>query len=225
MTLGNSFNINSLFATNPFRQQADSSLNVSYQTSPVSIFSGNGMFPSGTNSLGDFGAMMAVWNQQQTEIQDWFFTLLSQMSAMVPHKNLNNFRPFDYNKCYSPTNNASVDLTSVGKSNSDKIIELRPEMQEKTLQLIEYARNVLNKEININSGYRTEEEQEYLRQKTPHLAAKSSAHCEGKAVDISIIGGNDSDYEKLGSYAKEIGMRWGGDFSVKERWHFDYNWR
>ncbi len=221
MTLGNGFNINALFMTNPFNMSANNSFGAFAAQTSDSIFSGLNFNSVNFNYPLDFATVMEDWNKNQAQMQELFTSILMQMSSMIQHIPVNNFRPYDYNKCYS----ATLDLNSVSKSNQDKIVELRPEMQEKTLQLIEYARNELHKEIKITSGYRTESEQAYLREKTPHLAAKKSAHCEGKAVDISIIGGSDEDYAKLGSYAKQIGMRWGGDFSVKERWHFDYNWR
>ena len=92
------------------------------------------------------------------------------------------------------------------------------------MQLLDYAKSKgLN--VQITSGYRTQEEQQELLRTRPQFAAKKSAHCAGKAIDIKIAGGTDSDYKMLGDYAKSIGMRWGGDFSkVKERWHFDYQW-
>lgn len=122
---------------------------------------------------------------------------------------LNNIRPYDYN--------------SYGK-NGDKISKLTPEMQEKTMQLLDYAKSQ-GMTVTINSGYRTQEEQRELQRTRGKYAAKNSLHCQGKAIDISIAGGKDSDYKKLGDYAKSIGMRWGGDFStVKERWHFDLGW-
>lgn len=221
--MGYGFNINSLFMTNPFNILNGGQSGMSGLNMPVSIFSGNDFGALTSTYPVDFAAMLASWNANQSQMQQLFDSVLAQMASLINHVPVNNFRPFDYNKCYS--NLSNLDLSEVSKSNQDKIIELRPEMQEKTLQLIEYARNVLKKEIKITSGYRSEAEQAYLREKTPHLAAKKSAHCEGKAVDISIVGGTDEDYAKLGSYAKQIGMRWGGDFSVKERWHFDYNWR
>lgn len=164
-----------------------------------------------------------------------------------------NFRPYDYNKydlpespsfnfdfnTYLPSSKSvsnsnktiaaeaskavSSAVNSYG-SNSKKIAQLHPEMQEKTMQLLDYAKSKGLK-IQITSGYRTPEEQQELLRTRPKFAAKRSAHCAGKAIDINIIGGTDADYKMLGDYAKSIGMRWGGDFSsVKERWHFDYQW-
>lgn len=123
----------------------------------------------------------------------------------------------------SPYNTTSSDVNAYG-SNAKKISQLNPEMQEKTMQLLDYAKEKGLK-VQITSGYRTQEEQQELLRTRPQFAAKRSAHCEGKAIDIKIIGGSDADYKMLGDYAKSIGMRWGGDFSkVKERWHFDYQW-
>lgn len=168
--------------------------------------------PKELNAPYSFEAMLQFWNNNQSQVQAMFISWLASMSKEVPHvAKTENIRPYDYNK--------------YGKTNGDKIAELDPNMQEKTMQLVDYAKNVLKKDVNINSGYRTQQEQAYLRETKPHLAAKKSAHCEGLAVDLSLAGGKDSDYAKLGDYAKSIGMRWGGDFKAqKERWHFDYNW-
>lgn len=150
----------------------------------------------------------------------------------------NNFRPYDYNKYNIGTLDVSEassvssagspysavsDLSAYG-TNAQKISQLTPEMQEKTMQLLDFAKaNGLK--VQITSGYRTQEEQQELLRTRPQFAAKRSAHCEGKAIDIHIVGGTDADYKLLGDFAKSIGMRWGGDFSsVKERWHFDYQW-
>ncbi len=150
------------------------------------------------------------------EFQKMFFNAINMMEFNIPQtEKPDNSRPLDYNR----TNN------SYAPDNASKIAQLNPEMQEKTMDLIEYAKNTLGKDIKITSGFRTKEQQEYLLKTTPHLAAKRSAHCEGKAVDLNIIGGTDEDYRKLGDYAKSIGMRWGGDFKkTPERWHFDYQW-
>lgn len=173
----------------------------------------------------------------------------------IPTENIqNNFRPYDYNQYNLPDYSAtfdynmpsvsnvtgktgatgvssggspykavSADVNAYG-SNAEKISQLNPEMQEKVMQLLDYAKSKGLK-VQITSGYRTQEEQQELLRTRPQFAAKRSAHCEGKAIDIKIIGGTDADYKMLGDFAKSIGMRWGGDFSkVKERWHFDYQW-
>lgn len=143
--------------------------------------------------------------------RDFFQILFSIM--MNPNINhtptpdiIGNFRPYNYN--------------NYGK-NADKISKLDPKMQEKTMQLLEYAKSQ-GMNVTITSGYRTQAEQQELLRTRPQYAAKKSLHCVGKAIDITIVGGKDEDYKKLGDYAKSIGMRWGGDFrKVKERWHFD----
>ena len=112
-------------------------------------------------------------------------------------------------------------VTTGNQKNDEKIAKLDPQMQIKVKDLLEYAKSKgLN--VTITSGYRTQAQQEELLRTRPEYAAKDSLHCKGKAIDISIANGTDSDYKLLADYAKSIGMRWGGDFSkVKERWHFD----
>lgn len=175
-------------------------------TNPITALNFN------TQNMYSFDTYTNSNNDKQAEMQKEFFEILFAIMCSnninhTPTENiLNNFRPYNYNE--------------YGK-NGTKISQLDPKMQEKTMQLLDYAKSEgLN--VSITSGYRTKEEQAELLRTRPQFAAKKSHHCTGKAIDISIIGGSDADYKKLGDYAKSIGMRWGGDFSkVKERWHFD----
>lgn len=160
------------------------------------------------NNVDNFcNSMMTAELQRQNE----FFMILAAILANpninhTPTIDLDSFvRPYDYNKY---------------QSNADKLKTLDPAMQEKTMQLLDYAKEQ-GMNVQIASAYRTPEEQRELQRTRGKYAAKNSAHCEGKAIDIKIIGGSDDDYKKLGDYAKSINMRWGGDFRLKERWHFD----
>lgn len=152
-----------------------------------------------------------------TRMQNQYFSALMQIlnNPSINHTPApfvaDYIRPYDYN--------------SYGK-NGEMISKLAPEMQEKTMQLLDYAKSQ-NLNVSIISGYRTQDEQKHLQKTRPQFAAKNSPHCVGKAIDIKITNGNDDDYKKLGDYAKSIGMRWGGDFKnpAPENWHFDYGWR
>ena len=169
------------------------------------------MFPvdMSMGNIDTFCTTMMI-NQEKMQ-QEFFAALISILSNMkINHTPepwvLDNLRPYDYNK-YG--------------SNGEKISKLDPTMQQKTMQLLDWAESQGMK-VTITSGYRTQAEQNELLRTRPKYAAKNSLHCQGRAIDISIAGGKDSDYKKLADYAKSIGMRWGGDFSkVKERWHFD----
>lgn len=143
----------------------------------------------------------------------------------------NNFKLFnfdfnfgkDFIKASKPNTEISVGNISYSKygSNGNKIKELSPEMQVKTAKLLDYAKT-MGMKVTITSGFRTQEQQKRLLRTRAKYAAKNSLHCLGRAIDINIAGGKDSDYRMLANYAKSIGMRWGGDFKkVAERWHFD----
>lgn len=115
----------------------------------------------------------------------------------------------------------ATNINTGNQNNDDMIAKLNPQMQLKVQSLLSYAKSQ-GLDVTITSGFRTQAQQEELLRTRPQYAAKNSLHCQGKAIDINIANGTDEDYEKLGDYAKSIGMRWGGDFSkVKERWHFD----
>ncbi|CDC19551.1 MAG: M15 family metallopeptidase [Candidatus Gastranaerophilaceae bacterium] len=182
--------------------------------------------PDSLGIYNSFGSMMTMdpidsfcsnIMQDFTQRQNEFFKAILEVlnSATVDHTPepfvAQNIRPYDYNK--------------YGKKNGELISQLTPTMQEKTMQLLEYAKSQ-NLNIKITSGYRTPAEQAELRRKRPDVAATKSLHCEGKAVDLKIINGTYNDYKKLGDYAKSIGMRWGGDFKnpKPEEWHFDLGW-
>lgn len=172
-----------------------------------------GLSGTQTNQIDSFCSTMM---NDFAKLQQEFFQLLT---AIMNNPNINhtptadilsNFRPYDYSK---------------HGDNGDKISKLTPKMQEKTMQLLDYAKKQgLN--VSIISGYRTKEEQNELLKTRPQFAAKNSLHCQGKAIDIKITNGKDEDYKKLGDYAKSIRMRWGGDFKnpKAENWHFDLGW-
>ncbi len=186
-------------------------------TNPITLFpQGNFSSFGGFEPLGQFTQFdITAMLKQQIKVQQEFMMALMQIMSNPKINHTpeafveNNVRPLNYNK---------------HGADAKKIMQLDPEMQQKTMQLLDYAKSQ-GMEVSITSGYRTKEEQKELQRTRPQYAAKDSPHTRGKAIDICIASGKDSDYEKLAAYAKSIGMRWGGDFSVKERWHFDYNWR
>lgn len=175
-----------------------------------------GIFSSNNMSMSPIDSFCNNMMMTQAQMEKQYFALLV---AILNNQNINhtpelsvldNIRPYDYNK--------------YGKD-GDMISKLEPKMQEKTMQLLDYAKQQgLN--VSIVSGYRNKEEQKHLQETRHEYAAKNSLHCKGKAIDIKIANGSDSDYKKLGDYAKSIGMRWGGDFKnpAPERWHFDLGW-
>ncbi len=172
---------------------------------------GFGMFPVDM-SVGNVDTFCTTMLMNQEKMQQEFMKVLLQVLSNIKINHIpepwvaDNFRPYDYNK-YG--------------SDGDKISKLDPTMQQKTMQLLDWAKSQGMK-VSITSGYRTQAEQADLIRRKPNLAAKNSLHCQGRAVDLHIEGGSDADYKKLADYAKSIGFRWGGDFKkVKERWHFD----
>lgn len=111
-------------------------------------------------------------------------------------------------------------------NNEDYITELQPMMQDKVKQLEAYAQSK-GYNFTITSGYRTREQQIALQQRYANqpgrvAGADSSLHRFGLAIDINTSGLTEAQCADLGSYAKSLGMRWGGDFnSFREPWHFD----
>ena len=229
--------------------------NISSFSSQADIFSWNN---NSNSTFTDFSAFSNI-NSNQSTFGNSFFPMpfnstfyptsnsWQNMSSQVG--NIDFSFSFNYTQpsfdMYSSTRTTSETKTDKDdkhpKYNSSKDINadqnlrylknLTSEMQDKTKGLIAYA-NEKGYDVEISSGYRTESEQQALRERyqdEPGRVATNSAHCAGKAIDIRVTkNGKDSDagYNLLGEYAKsELGMRWGGDFtSYRERWHFDYDW-
>lgn len=163
----------------------------------------------------------------QTNYNFGFDTFTSSSTNIVTTPLRTNYEHRKANYTYNNSNDKFAD------NNKNYLKNLNPEMRKRTEQLIAYA-NSNGYDVKIISGKRTNEEQKRLQEKyadQPGRAAKRSAHCVGKAIDIEVVPRNgvesaDEGYNLLGKYAKnELGMRWGGDFkSYRERWHFDYGW-
>ncbi|MCQ2740336.1 MAG: M15 family metallopeptidase [bacterium] len=112
---------------------------------------------------------------------------------------------------------------SICGSSADEVKKLRPEMQNKVIQLFKYANNK-GWDLSISSGFRTQAEQDNLvANGAPAAKGNSSRHLYGCAVDLKI--NNDSHsphFKELDEYAKSIGMRGGVHCNgIFEPWHFD----
>lgn len=116
---------------------------------------------------------------------------------------------------------------------------LHPKARPKLMEFIQKLSNALEKKyfVQINSAFRTQEEQKKLRASKPSLAAYISPHCFGVAIDFSVI---DKTLARSVTSAKEImtiiervarevGVYWGGWFQTipKEPWHVQIaqNWQ
>ena len=109
--------------------------------------------------------------------------------------------------------------------NSKYIEKLHPAMQEKMMQLLDWAKSK-GISLKITSGFRSAAQQNALQYKNKGgkkiaAATGSSPHEYGIAVDF-----RSSNNTAVGQKAKELGMRWGGDWGgrghwAKEEWHVD----
>lgn len=190
------------------------------------------------NTLGGFPAP-SIWNiapPQFGNITNTFSNIqvkdYNSWSNITP---LSNWDTIEFS--HTPTRetknnilyNSQKDINAA--KNKTFIDNLNKDMQERTKKLIAYA-NQNGYDVEIISGYRTEEKQKELQEKYKNetgRVAKNSAHCAGKAIDIKVTKNgceSNAGYNLLANYAKkELNMRWGGDFTTyRERWHFDYNW-
>lgn len=83
-----------------------------------------------------------------------------------------------------------------------RIAPCLPELRAAVPALVSDVEHATGKKCVVTSGYRTHERQQYLwdhRAENPYPVAQPglSAHEYGGAVDIAIIGGDDSDYQQL----------------------------
>lgn len=116
----------------------------------------------------------------------------------------------------------------IGEKNIQKIEELTPFMQEKTIELYKNCQ----KEglfFDIVSGRRSFEEESEIynlyAEKYPSCQIAipgTSEHEFGKAIDIIVDNNlsNSEKYTKIGRIWQAMGYYWGGD-DIDEYWHFD----
>ena len=100
---------------------------------------------------------------------------------------------------------------------------MNPTMQNALLKLVKFAKSK-GITIYINSGKRTDGEQQNLVNSGAPAAPKGSKHLSGRAVDIRVSGNSSKNLAILGEYWRdELGYRWGADFKYPkpEPWHFD----
>lgn len=124
----------------------------------------------------------------------------------------------------------------------DKLIEgklnqLHPEAQPFFREFVKRAQN-LGWTVHITSGYRDASKQKEIKEQGSNFAVRpgNSYHNYGMAIDINLYKGNWKNHIKMASskaeweatgvpaIARELGIRWGGDFVGKEKGdfvHFD----
>lgn len=98
--------------------------------------------------------------------------------------------------------------------------------------LLRFSEGNLGKSFKVTSSVRTCQQQNSLYaqgrsapgQIVTNAQGCMSWHVLGRAIDISIEGGKDSDYRALGDYWQSLGGVWGGSFTgfydpVHFEWH------
>ena len=174
----------------------------------------NFQLPNYNLGIGAFitSSMDEVFKLNETKMNDFLALLKNGLTVNNPAESIVE---------YSPSK-----IISHKSSNNDYIAELDKDMQSKVKQLEQFA-EANGIPFKITSGYRTREQQialqkKYANEKGRVAGADSSKHRFGKAIDIDTSSLTKQQCQKLGDYAKSIGMRWGGDFSTyREDWHFD----
>ena len=146
-------------------------------------------------------------------------------SQFKPEDKASKVKKGPYSKIsLSTIENAGLKFLNPGRDRA-RWDKMDPEFQVKFLKLIEYAKSKGIK-ISLQSGLRTESEQQALIAKGRPAAKKGSKHLTGRAADIVVDGNSSKNLAILGQYwKKELGGRWGQDFKSKnfpaEPWHFD----
>lgn len=102
--------------------------------------------------------------------------------------------------------------------------DIHPELKQKIDKLFEVAKKPYNYNLRITSGYRTPEQQQALYEQGRTRPGKivtnargipvcESDHCKGLAVDIvDTKNGYNINWELLAQMARDIGLKWGGDW-------------
>lgn len=110
--------------------------------------------------------------------------------------------------------------------NCERLRQIQPELAGKVLKLLALAEKE-NHSLLITQGFRSFAEQNRLYAQGRRLPGKivtnarggESKHNFGKAVDFAfVVGGEiswqESLYRKIGVWAREVGLKWGGDWKT-----------
>lgn len=122
----------------------------------------------------------------------------------------------------------------VNEKNCERLAKVKPELAEKVLKLLEAAEAEGHLLI-VTQGFRSIEEQNRLYAQGRTAPGKivtnakggQSNHNFGKAVDFAFvvngeISWDEKLYKKIGVWAREVGLKWGGDWkSIKDKPHVE----
>lgn len=61
------------------------------------------------------------------------------------------------------------------------------------------------------------------RRKVTWCQPEAGAHVQGRAVDVAVGAYREEEWQKIGRIAKLLGWTWGGDWSVRDYCHFEWN--
>ena len=108
----------------------------------------------------------------------------------------------------------------------DIVEKLHPKARDKFKEFISRVEKELGLQIIATSGYRTFEHQARLKKQNPkNASAGNSSHNYGFALDVNVLDGSGKNIlrkatsikrwedSKVVKIAKEMGFKWGGDFS------------
>lgn len=102
----------------------------------------------------------------------------------------------------------------------EKLAGLEEQTRLRAWYLVNAARNA-GIPLMVISGYRSPAENAAVG------GARNSWHLRGRGFDVQVLGYTRDElpgwwWEDLGQWAKsQLGLRWGGDFSVRDVNHFD----
>lgn len=104
---------------------------------------------------------------------------------------------------------------------------MTPDAAVRALLLGHFADQLLGLRVWILSGRRDTSEQQALwdeRATRPWPVAPpgTSRHERGEAFDVGFdYALSPTEWERIGNLGRQLGLRWGGDFSTPDRPHFD----
>lgn len=119
--------------------------------------------------------------------------------------------------------------------NGSKLNELHPVAREKITAFLNKVQQQLGYTVRITSGYRTQQRQAELQQTNKYaVSAGTSPHVYGLAIDANFSKNGRTLHAKsslaeweasgIPTLARNLGLRWGGDFAARDTVHFDYGW-
>jgi len=140
---------------------------------------------------------------------------------------------------YFDSNNKFISMEWVVPTTGDKvsdqrIVKLHPLIRDRAAVMVNRVKDELGIQLRVTDGFRSnaEQDKDYAKGRTApgrivtQAKGGQSPHNYGLAFDVAEMKGNtptwNTDYQKIASIGKDLGLEWGGDWKFKDQPHFQF---